>query len=74
MSIGKHMIEKQVLSVEQAHLVFADLEQLETTGVWDTPQWATELSDHMDAATAAHPAVIMVAWKAVAMAYRDARG
>lgn len=46
MTIEQQIIDKLTLSVEQADEVCRDLNQLDTMGVWDVPNWARELEKH----------------------------
>lgn len=66
--ICKRIIDGITLSVEQADEVCRDLNQLDTTGIWDMPAWAVELGKHYSVSPA-HSVVQVWAWKAVAKAY-----
>ena len=74
-SVGRCIIKKITLSVQQASEVCRDLEQLENTGIWDCPTWATELSKHYHAnrwfVGETHSVIHLEGWRAVAKAYKD---
>ncbi len=67
--ICRCIIEGITLSVEQADQVCSDLDQLDSTGVWNAPEWAAELAKcyrlHI-----AHITVQYFAWRAAAKAYQ----
>lgn len=70
-TIGQCIISRQTLSVEQADEVCRDLDQLEKTGTWDIPDWATELAQHYQTlGSPGHSVIQLYGWKAAARAYQ----
>lgn len=69
-TIGHCIINNITLSVEQADEVCRDLDQLDTTGVWGVPAWATELAQHYGGIGEAHIVIQLAGWKAAARAYQ----
>lgn len=69
MTAGQKIIQKQVLTISEANCVCKDLDKLSDTGVWDMPDWATELAKHYDVGEA-HVVIQLAGWKAAAKAYK----
>ena len=72
MTIGKKLIEDCYLSLNEAEEVHESIRELYEEGVWDTPDWAVELSEHLKVATA-DVVILFTAWRALAIAYRKVR-
>ncbi len=68
--IGQHLVDRQMLSMEQAGIVYNDLIQLQEKGEWGRPQWAIVLSDFLKTSVAS-PSVLVIAWEAVAKTYKQ---
>ncbi|UCG02552.1 MAG: hypothetical protein JSW11_00885 [Candidatus Heimdallarchaeota archaeon] len=68
--IAKKIINNQLLSLEEAEKVYDDLTTLESTGVWEKPDWAIDLSRIYHVGPATHE-VISAGWKALAKAFRS---
>jgi len=68
-TIGQRIISNTTLSVEQADKVCRDLDQLETTGIWNLPEWSKELAEHYQISEA-HSVIQLAGWKAAAKAYQ----
>lgn len=69
--IGSKIINNETLSIDQADTVSDDLVELETTGVWQVPEWAIKMASHYQIpGCETHIVIIARAWRAVAMAYR----
>lgn len=69
MTTGQRIINNLTLSVEQADGICYDLDILETTGVWHTPDWAKELAEHYQVCTG-NSSIQLAGWKAVAKTYK----
>ena len=69
MTIGEKIIGECILSVSEAETVYHSIQELYDKGVWHTPDWAVELSEHLKVATA-DVVVLFTAWRALAIAYR----
>jgi len=65
MTIGQKIINQQLLFVEEAIHVYLSLNQLETHGKWDIPEWAFDLAEHYRVGEA-HIIIQNNGWKAIA--------
>lgn len=72
MTIGKKIIEECILSVNEAETVYHSIQELYDKGSWHIPDWAVELSKYLKVASA-DINVLFMAWRALAMAYRQER-
>lgn len=73
MTTGQKIIQKQILSVSEADQIYNDLDQLSNTGVWNVPDWATELVKCCYPNISVTHSIIQIAgWKAVAETYKEA--
>ena len=72
MTLGKKIIARQfgLIDIEEANRICRDLDQLNSTGVWKVPAWATELAKHYEIGEA-HVVVQLAGWQAIAKAYQD---
>jgi len=45
--IGTKILQDERLSLDEASLVYQDIQQLQATGVWSSPGWAVEIGNHL---------------------------
>lgn len=70
MTIGEKIIGEHTLSIDEAETVYHSIQELYDKGAWHTPGWSIELAEHLNL-TAASAVVLSMAWRAVAIAYRQ---
>ena len=68
-SIAEEILNNDLMLC-QADLVYDDLDMLNTRGVWNGPEWAEELRQHLQVSSCADVSILLLAWRAVAKAYR----
>ncbi len=68
-SVSEEILSNDLMSC-RADAVYDDLDMLDTKGVWNGPKWAEELKEHLQVSSCADVSIILLAWRAVAKAYR----